>query len=1073
MSRYIRVVALAIAFAFTATAWAQQAPAGQTSKPPAEAVKIDSDTISGLGARNIGSATMSGRISAIDAIHEGNRLTIYVGAASGGVWKSVNGGTTFKPVFDKQTVQSIGAVTIDPSNPKTIWVGTGESWTRNSVSVGDGIYKSTDGGDTWANMGLKDSERISKILVDPKKSDTVWACVPGHLWNDNSERGVYKTTDGGKTWTQVLKGANLSTGCGMISYDQSNANTIYASLWDFRRQGWTFRSGGNGPKAFSGSDLMKSTDGGQTWQALDKTAKGLPEKPWGRIAVSVAPSKPSTVYAFIESTKSALYRSDDAGATWSRLDDSQMMNWRPFYFANLIVDPNNPEKLFKTDLNLIMSSDGGKSFSPVSGGLHGDFHDVWIDPKNSDIIITGNDGGAGISYDGANKWVMFQNLPVSQFYHVSVDNAQPYNVYGGLQDNSSWMSPSSSPGGVTNAQWWNIYGGDGFWVFSDPSDDEYAYAEYQGGEIGRINKKTNESRNIKPLPNYKEEKLHFNWNTPIHISPTDKGTVYVGAQYLFRSRDRGQTWERVSPDLSTKDPEKVKQEESGGITVDNSAAEMHESIYAISESPKNHDVVWAGTDDGMLWVTRDAGKNWENVGKNIQGLGNNPWVSYVSASHFDEGTAYVTFDRHTFGDTKPYVYRTTDFGKTWTALATAPMAGYAHVVKEDPASANLLYVGTEFGLWISLDSGKQWAQFKGGDFAGGVAVRDLAIQPRENDLVIATHGRGIWIIDDITPLRNLTPENLNQEAAFVKGRPAVQKVDGFGGWSSGDAMFQAPNSPNDAVITYYQKKRHIFGDLKIEIFDAQGNLLNSVPGSKRRGLSRTTWSMRLKPPKFPPAASASFGAAFGPRVPPGTYTVKMTKGKETYTTQLEVVSDSRAKFTPEERKEQNDLVMRLYKLCERMSYNVDAINGVRDQAKDRLSKLGNDNASKKQLQALSERVDAIRSKIVATKEGGAITGEERIRENLGDLYGNVNFYEGKPTAMQIMRTQALEKELTDVWNEFDALAKKDLAAVNTSLKKKSLQPITVTSEADWQKSAEGKEGSKPATEQELRGFERD
>jgi photosystem II stability/assembly factor-like uncharacterized protein len=1019
---------------------------------------------------------MSGRVAAIDAVTENGRLTIYIGAASGGVWKSVNGGTTFKPVFDKQSVQSIGAVTIDPSNPKTVWVGTGESWTRNSVSIGDGIYKSTDGGETWTNMGLKSSERFSKIIVDPKNSDTVYACVPGHLWNDDPDRGLYKTTDGGKTWNQILKGANLSTGCASISIDRTNANTIYASLWDFRRQGWTFRSGGNGPNAFSGSDLLKSTDGGQTWQALEKSAKGLPAKPWGRIALAVAPSKPSTVYAFIESVNSALYRSDDSGASWTRLDSSQMMNWRPFYFADLTVDPKNPDRLFKTDLNLILSTDGGKSFSTVTGGLHGDFHAVWINPLNSDHIIVGNDGGAGVSYDGANKWVMFQNLPISQFYHVSLDNAQPYNVYGGLQDNSSWMSPSSSPGGVTNAQWWNLYGGDGFWVWSDPSDDDYAYAEAQGGEIGRINKKTNESRSIKPLPNYKESKLHFNWNTPIHISTTDKGTIYIGAQYLFRSRDRGQTWDRISPDLSTKDPEKVKQEESGGITVDNSAAEMHESIYAISESPKNHDVVWAGTDDGNLQITRDSGKTWTNVVGNIQGLGKNSWVSYISASHFDEGTAYVTFDRHTFGDMKPYVFKTTDFGKTWTALAAAPMAGYAHVIKEDPTSPSLLYVGTEFGLWISLDGGNQWAQFKGGDFPGGVAVRDLAIQPRDNDLVIATHGRGIWVVDDIVPLRNLTAETLNQEAAFVKGRPAVQRIDGQGGWSNGDSTFEGPNSPNAATITYYQQKRHIFGDLKIEIFDQQGNLLNSVPGSKRRGLSRTTWSMRLKPPKFPPAASAAFGANFGPRVLPGTYTVKMTKGDKTYTTQLEVVSDPRAKFTTEERREQFDLSMRLYKLCEKMAYEVDTINGVRDAARDRMSKLGTDGTSKQQLQDLSKRIDAIRSKIVATKEGGAITGEERIRENIGDLYGNVMFYEGKPTAMQVMRTEALERELADVWNEFDALTKKDLAAVNSILSKKKLKPIKVLAEADWQKANNSSGGGKPSmSEEELerRGFERD
>ena len=1044
-------------------AWAQQ-----TAEP-----RVDAYTISGLGARNLGPGAMSGRVSAIDAVNQKGRLTIYIGAASGGVWKSLNGGTTFRPIFDKQDVQSIGAITIDPSNPKTIWVGTGESWTRNSVSIGDGIYKSTDAGETWTNMGLKNSERISKILVDPKNSDTVWACVPGHLWNDSPDRGLYKTTDGGKTWSQIIKAPNLSTGCASISNDPANANTMYASLWDFRRQGWTFRSGGNGPNAPSGSDLLKSTDGGQSWTSLEKTAKGLPAKPWGRIATAVAASQPNTVYAFIESVDSALYRSDDAGATWTRLDSSQFMNWRPFYFANLIVDPKNPNRIFKTDGPLILSNDGGKNFSQVGGGLHGDFHAVWINPQNPDMVIAGEDGGAGISYDGANRWVMLMNLPIAQFYHVSVDNDMPYNVYGGLQDNSSWMGPSSSPGGVSNNLWWNLYGGDGFWVWPDPSDNDYVYAEAQGGEIARIHKKSNEQRSIKPYPNYKEGKLHFNWNTPIYPSPNEKGTIYIGAQFLFRSRDHGQTWDRISPDLSTKDPEKVKQEESGGITVDNSAAEMHESIYSIAESPKNGNVIWAGTDDGNLQITRDGGKNWTNVVANVQGLPKNAWVSYITASNTQEGGAYVTFDLHNFGDMRPYVYKTTDFGQTWTSLLpqNSPVTGYAHVIKEDPVSPNILYLGTEFGLWISIDEGKQWAQFKGGNFPGGLAVRDLAIQMRDNDLVIATHGRGIWIIDDITPLRKLTPEILNSEAAFVPGRPAVQSITGFGGWAAGDGDFTAPNAPENAVITYYQQKRHIFGDLKIEIFDPSGKLLDSVPGSKRRGLSRTEWSMRLKPPKFPPAASAAFATAFGPRVLPGTYTVKMTKDKKTYASQIELALDPRAKFNLEDRKAQFDLAMRLYRLCEKMAYDVEAIQGVRQSALQGMQKLSANDPARKQLQAFADKVNDIRSKIVATKEGGAITGEERIRENVADVYGGVNNYEGRPSAMQVMRTEALEKELSDVWTEFQSLTSKELPAVNSTLKKKKLPPIQVLTEADFQKPASNT--SAKETEAARNPFERD
>ncbi|MDQ3711201.1 MAG: sialidase, partial [Acidobacteriota bacterium] len=597
---------------------------------PTSAVKFDSDTISGLGARNIGSAAMSGRIAALDAVQEGSRLTLYVGAASGGVWKSTNGGTTFKPVFDKQAVQSIGAVTIDPKNPKTVWVGTGEAWTRNSVSVGDGIYKSVDGGDNWTYLGLRDSERIVKILVNPKDSNNVYVCVTGKLWSDSDERGVYRTKDGGKIWTRVLRGVNASTGCSMLSMDEQDPETLYAGLWDFRRKGWTFRSGGENETAPSGSGLFKSKNGGETWTQIDeKNAKGLPSKPWGRVAVSVAPSKSKVVYAFIEAVapKDGLYRSDDGGENWVALDRSQQMIWRPFYFANLIVDPKNENKIYKPDLGLIVSNDGGRSFSNISGGTHGDHHDLWINPQNTDHLIAGDDGGIWYSYDGGNKWWKGENLPVSQFYHVSVDMEMPYRVYGGLQDNSSWVGDSQYPGGITNSRWENMYGGDGFWMFVDPTDSDYIYAEYQGGNIARINRKTHESRGIQPLPKYGEGKLRYNWNTPIHV--TRAGTVYLGSQYLFRSKDKGQTWERISPDLTTNDPEKQKQELSGGITVDNSAAEMHTTIYAVAESPKNPLVIWAGTDDGNLQITQNGGKTWTNVIKNISALPANAWVSSI------------------------------------------------------------------------------------------------------------------------------------------------------------------------------------------------------------------------------------------------------------------------------------------------------------------------------------------------------------------------------------------------------------------------------------------------------------
>jgi photosystem II stability/assembly factor-like uncharacterized protein len=1054
--------------------------AARAAEPPASSpVKIDSETISGLGARNIGSAAMSGRVATIDAVREGSRLTVFIGAASGGVWKSVNGGTTYKPVFDKQPVQSIGAIAIDPKNPKTVWVGTGESWTRNSVSIGDGIYKSVDGGDNWSNVGLGGTERIVKILVDPTKTDTVYACAPGKLWSDSDDRGVYKTQDGGKTWTKILKGANLSTGCSMISMDSHNPGTLFAGMWDFRRKGWTFRSGGDSPEAPSASGLLKSTDGGATWSDLDeKSAKGLPPKPWGRVAVTVAPSKPNVVYAFIEAAipKNGLYRSDDGGATWQAADRSQFMVWRPFYFANLIVDPKDENKIYKPDGPLIASTDGGKSFSNVGDGAHGDFHDVWVDPDNTDHLITGDDGGVWYSYDGANKWWKAENLPISQFYHVSVDMDMPYNVYGGLQDNSSWVGASAYPGGIANAQWENMYGGDGFWMFADPSDQTYIYAEAQGGNIGRINRKTHESRDIQPLPGYKEGKLRFNWNTPIHLSPTQKGTVYIGAQFLFRTHDHGQTWQRISPDLTTNDPEKQKQEQSGGVTIDNSAAEMHETVYAISESPKDPNVIWVGTDDGNLQLTRDGGKTWKNLVGNVPGLPKNAWVSYVEAGHHDAGTAYAAFDLHTFGDLKPYVYRTTDFGKNWTALTSAPadtsMKGYAHVVREDLVNKDLLFVGTELGLWVSLDGGKRWAQYKGGELPN-VAVRDLAIHPRDHALVIATHGRGIWIVDDITPLRSLTPAMLAEEAAFVPAKPVVQRMPANGGWANGDAAFEGPNPPSEAQIVYYQQKRHIFGDLILEVLGPDGKRLATLASSKRRGLSRSGWSMRLNPPRTPAAAIAA-GGAFGPRVLPGTYTVRMSKDKNVHETKIHVVPDPRSKHTPEDRKAQFDLAMKLYAQLGDMTFAVDRINGVRAGLGDRAAKLPAGDPLAASLRAAGTQVDALRKKIVATTEGGAITGEERLREYLISLYDSVVFYEGRPSQTQFQRADALKRELADVVAEFDAWTAKDLASLNASLAGRGVPTIDLLTRVDWEKAGEegGGSGGGASLERD-RPFEKD
>jgi photosystem II stability/assembly factor-like uncharacterized protein len=1014
----------------------------------APAPTADSSAVSGLGIRNIGSAQMSGRIAAIAARQEkSGKTTVYVGSASGGVWKSDDGATTFRPVFDKQAVQSIGAVALDPSNPETVWVGTGESWTRNSVSVGDGVYKSTDGGTSWTHMGLPTTERIVKILVHPKDGNTVYVCAPGKLWSDSPDRGLYKTSDGGKTWQHILKPANLSTGCSGFDMDPSNPDRLLAGTWDFRRKGWTFRSGGDGPNAPSGSRLLESLDGGRSWRELnDGNATGLPKQPWGRVEVVFAPSNPKQVYAFVENVRSALYVSEDGGKTWAERDRSQGMVWRPFYFGKIVVDPTNDKRLFKMGYMVIVSEDGGKSFANTGGASHADWHDVWVNPTNPQHVIGGDDGGLWVSTDGGSKWEHAKNLPLSQFYHVSVDDRDPYQVYGGLQDNSSWVGDQEYPGGITNARWENLYGGDGFWVFADPSDPDYVYAEYQGGSISRINRKTLQQKFIQPAAGFKE-KLRWNWNTPIHLSPNEKGTLYIGSQFLFRTRDQGKTWDRISPDLTTNDPRKQRQEESGGITVDNSAAEMHTTIYSISESPKAPGQIWVGTDDGNVQLTRDGGGSWTNVTRNLK-LPRDSWISWVEASRHDPAVAYVAVDRHSSGDMAPYLFRTGDFGRTWQALIgpkTEGIRGYAHVVKEDRADPDLLFVGTEFGLFVSLDRGATWAAFKPNNFPA-VAVRDIAVHDREDDLVLATHGRGIWVIDDVSPLRALDADKLAASAVLLPSAHAVQqRINGNGGWSEGNGVFTGENPAFGAVISYYQKQRHVIGRMKLEVLDAEGKVVEELPASKRKGLNRVVWTMRTKPPVVPPAAALAYNSTQGQRILPGTYTVRLTKGSEVSTMPLVIGLDRRATFTAEDRAQQFAAAERVKGLFGRMTKVVMQINGARAMAAQIAAKPDATAAQKAEASAFSEKADTIRKELVATKEGGAITGEERLREHMDTAYGSVTSTEERPTTYALARIDALEKQLAEVEGQWAALSGDGLKKLQAAALSIGVEPFELAS----------------------------
>ncbi|MFI5135335.1 MAG: WD40/YVTN/BNR-like repeat-containing protein, partial [Chitinophagales bacterium] len=631
----------------------------------------DSKIFGDIKARWLGPAVMSGRISCVDAVNNDVK-TVYVGSASGGVWKSEDFGISFKPIFDKYT-QSIGAITIDQKNPKTVWVGTGECWVRNSVSIGTDIYKTTDAGLNWTKMGLDSSERIARITISSKNSDVVYVAVPGPLWSDSKNRGVYKTSDGGKTWEKILF-VDDKTGCADLAIDPQNPDIVYAAMWQFRRTPYSFSSGG------PGSALYKSVDGGKTWKKL---TNGLPTTDMGRIALGVSPSNPNIVYATIEYKESAMFKSSDKGEHWTRTGTSFSIIERPFYFARLICDPKDTNTVYRCGLSLVISRDGGKSFSNAGGGSHGDHHDVWINPSDPDNIMLCTDGGLYISHNQGGTYYLCRSLPVGQFYHVMYDMEDPYNVYGGLQDNLSWYGPSkTNTGGVGSKLWDPMSFGDGFWTFPDRADKNTAYTEIQGGVLIRYDKQRKILKQLSPHPGPNEPKYRFNWNSPFTASIHNTHKLFLGGQYVFVSYDQGETWKKISPDLTTNNPKYQQQESSGGVTADNSAAENHCTVYFIAESQSDSNIIWAGTDDGNIQLTKDGGKTWSNIEPNIKDAPKEPWVSSIETSHFDNGTAYVTLDYHNWGDMNPYVYKTTDYGQTCTKISNDSVRGYCHIIRE-------------------------------------------------------------------------------------------------------------------------------------------------------------------------------------------------------------------------------------------------------------------------------------------------------------------------------------------------------------------------------------------------------
>ena len=995
-----------------------------------EPIQLSGDELFGsLRARHIGPAVMSGRITDLEP-HPTNSKIIYAGTAGGGVWKSQDGGVTYNSIFDQYN-QSIGVVTVDPNNPDhIIWVGTGETWTRNSISPGDGLYKSVDGGNNWKKMGFEKSDHISAIQVNPTNSNEVFVGVMGPLWGDGDQRGVYKTTDGGETWEQILAG-NLSTGCSDLIMDPDDPNILYAAFWEFRRTAYSFNSGGEN------CALYKSTDGGKSWKTIHK---GFPTGDLGRIAIAVAKSNPQVVYAVIEAeerSQSGLYRSENKGETWIHLNKDFELAVRPFYFSRVVVDPKDENILIKCGLFGSISRDGGKTFKNL-GSQHPDIHDVVFDINNSDIIHSGTDGGIYRSYDGSTTFDMVDNLPLSQFYHVSVDNEEPYNVYGGLQDNGSWFGPSESPGGIEARDWHPIGGGDGFRAFRHPTKNIIFSEMYNGEAIHRYDLDNNIINAIQPYQSEDEEKFRYNWNTALQVSPNNPDRLYVGNQYLFKSDDLGDTWERISTDLSTNDPSRQNQTSSGGVSVDNSGAEMNTTIYCIMESPLDENIIWVGTDDGNVQITQDGGKNWTNVVSNIPDLPAKTWCNHIEASNFDKGTAYAVFDGHYSNDKTPYVYKTTDFGKTWKSIATPEIETFARHLKEDYVNKGILYLGTDMGLYITIDGGKRWVKFTNN--MPSASVHYIALQPKKHDLVLATHGRGVIIIDDISPLREINQEVLQKKVHFFETNPTVIWEESSFGGSSTPTQFVGSNPSRSAKIIYYLKKRHTFGKMTIEIFNSDGESVGFVDPGKKKGINVVNWEYTIEPPKAAKGKISRNGIFMSTQLPAGDYKIVMTKGKEKYESNIKLIYDPNSPFSLEDRKLKQDLYQKLFDLTQDLAYLVYQM----DETQNYINKLEiNDSKTKKVAEVLNDELTELKKTLVVTSGDLYVqSAEPELKERICILYNQVARHTAKPSNTHESNFKIHKKEYDEAVEKYEEMKKKQFSKIEKYIEKNSIDPLT-------------------------------
>ncbi len=888
------------------------------------------DLVKNMKPRNIGPGGMSGRVTTIDVVAS-NPDIMYVGTASGGIWKSTSGGIKWEPIFEKELTASIGALAIQQSNPSVIWAGTGEGNPRNSLNGGFGIYKSLDAGKTWKAMGLEKTRHIHRVIIHPTNPDIVYVGAIGSPWGAHKERGVYKTVDGGKTWKQILFN-NIKTGAADLIMDPSNPNKLIAAMWEHKRDPWFFKSGGKG------SGLYITHDGGENWKKITEK-EGFPKGDLGRIGVAIARNNPNIIYALVEAKKNALYKSEDGGFTWKKINDKKGIGNRPFYYSEIYVDPQNENRVYSVFTYVNVSQDGGKNFKQlmpaygVDNGVHPDHHAWWIHPENGKFMIDGNDGGLNITKDGGKTWRFIGNLPVAQFYHINVDNEFPYNVYGGMQDNGSWRGPAYvwKAQGIRNSYWQEISFGDGFDVVPDKEDARYGWSMSQQGYVSRYDYLTGNNYTVRPTHPDANIKLRFNWNAAINIDPFDSSTLYFGSQFVHKSTDKGLTWKVISPDLSTNNPEKLKQSESGGLTMDATGAENHCTILVIEPSSLEKNMLWAATDDGQVHITQNGGATWKNVSKNIKDLPKNSWITQIKASNKNKGEALLIANDYRRFNYTPYAYRTKNYGKTWTRIVDEKdVESYALCIVEDPINKNLLFLGTDDGLYISINAGEKWTKWTNG--FPTVPVKDLVIHPREHDLVIGTFGRAAWVLDDIRPLRAIAkgPNILKKKVVLFSPPTAYQTAyqQPTGTRFGGDALYNGENRKRGRVVSFYvnapekkkedsknkkqenRKKKEIlkkaeddkeikWDSLQFDIYDGT-RLIRTFKRKtpKKNGIHHGFWFLDEKGVARPSRSlKKSKREPGGVRVKPGTYRIKATFGNETSEQDITVAFDPRLQIS--------------------------------------------------------------------------------------------------------------------------------------------------------------------------------